>query len=116
MPHFSRGELWCKKSFKLEKETSRLLEQVVGWQLANGSITKNFKFKDFKQAVKFVDAVAEIAEKDNHHPQILLWKMNNVKLTLKTYCINDLSKLDFSLAKKIDKMDLVGQPKQRLSG
>jgi len=88
-----------------KKETSRLLEQVVGWQLANSSITKNFKFNDFKQAVKFVHAVAEIAEKENHHPEILLWKMSNVKLTLKTYCINDLSKLDFSLAKKIDKID-----------
>ncbi len=101
----TRKVIWKDLEVPLnEEETSRFLEQVVGWHLDNGSITKDFKFNDFNQAIKFIDAVAEIAEKENHHPEILLWKINNVKLTLKTYCTNNLSNLDFSLAKKIDEI------------
>ncbi len=94
---------WKELEIPLDKEkTARLLKQIIGWQLTDGSITKEFKFKDFNEAIKFIDAVAEIAEKENHHHEILLWKITNVKLTLKTYCTNGLSTLDFSLAKKID--------------
>lgn len=101
---------WKELETPLKKEeTNKLLEQVVGWQQAAGSITKNFKLKDFKQAVQFLNAVAEIAEKENHYPQILLWRLSNVKLTLTTYCINGLSKLDFSLASKIDEIDFLDQ-------
>lgn len=96
---------WKELEIPLDKEKiSRLLKQVIGWRLNDGSITKEFKFNTFNEAIKFVDAVAEIAEKENHHPEIFLWKITNVKLTLKTYCTNDLSTLDFSLAKKIDKI------------
>ncbi len=96
---------WKKLEVPLNKEkTARLLKQIIGWRLTDDSITKNFKFKDFNEAIRFIGAVAEIAEKENHHPEILLWKITNVKLTLKTYCTNELSNLDFSLAKKIDKI------------
>jgi 4a-hydroxytetrahydrobiopterin dehydratase len=101
---------WEELEVPLKKEeASRLLDQVVGWQHSAGSITKNFEFKDFKQATQFINAVAEIAEKENHHPQILLWRLSNVKLTLTKYCVNGLSKLDFYLTSKIDEIDFLEQ-------
>ncbi len=97
---------WGKLEALLDKEeTNRLIEKTVGWQLIQGALEKNFKFKRFGQAIKFIDEVAKIAEKENHHPEILLWNIINVKLSLKTYCINGLSKLDFLLASEIDKID-----------
>ncbi|MGA3060828.1 MAG: 4a-hydroxytetrahydrobiopterin dehydratase [Candidatus Bathyarchaeia archaeon] len=105
---------WKEFEVPLKKEeTSRLVDQIVSWQQSAGSITKNFKFKDFKQAIQFINAVAEIAEKENHHPQIILWKLSNVKLTLTTYCTNGLSKLDFYLDSKIDEIDFSYQSLNR---
>jgi 4a-hydroxytetrahydrobiopterin dehydratase len=72
------------------------------WKLTGDSIEKNFKFKDFKEAIRFINRVADIAESENHHPDILLWSWNNVKLTLTTHTAKGLSEKDFSLASKID--------------
>ncbi len=97
---------WGKLEAILNKgETNRLIAKTVGWQLIHGALEKNFKFERFGHAIRFIDEVAEIAEKENHHPEILLWNIINVKLSLKTYCINGLSKLDFLLASEIDKID-----------
>jgi hypothetical protein len=57
---------WRDLEVPLEKEeTSRLLKQVVGWQQVAGSITKNFKFKDFKRC-PIRKCCCRIAEKENH--------------------------------------------------
>ena len=76
------------------------------WKLTGNSIEKNFKFRDFKEAINFIDKVADIAESENHHPDILLWSWNNVKLTLTTHAAKGLSEKDFSLASRIDKQTI----------
>lgn len=70
------------------------------------SIEKNLKFRDFRQAVEFVNKVADVAESENHHPDILLWSWNNVKITLTTHSVKGLSEKDFTIAKKIDRIPL----------
>lgn len=90
----------------IKEEAEKYLTQVEGWRLVGNAIEKDYKFADFKQAIKFINKVADIAESDNHHPDILLWNWNNVKLTLTTHAMKGLSKNDFLLASKIDQIKL----------
>ena len=60
-----------------------------------------FEFDDFTSAMDFVNAVAEIAEESEHHPDIEI-KYNKVKLTLTTHSKGGLTDLDFEVAEKID--------------
>lgn len=64
-------------------------------------IAREFKFKDFKAAMAFVNKVAEIAEAEQHHPDIHIF-YNLVRLELSTHAIGGLSENDFILAAKID--------------
>jgi uncharacterized protein YeaO (DUF488 family)/pterin-4a-carbinolamine dehydratase len=90
----------------LREEAEKHLKQVEDWNLVNNAIEKNYKLKDFRQAIEFINKVADIAEAENHHPDILLWNWNNVKLTLSTHAVKGLSKNDFVLASRIDKIEL----------
>jgi len=85
-----------------KEEAEKLLEQVTGWKLDKNTIRKEFTFKDFKEAMIFVNKVAEIAESEGHHPDIMVW-YRVVTLVLTTHAINGLSINDFVLAAKIDK-------------
>lgn len=78
------------------------LETVKDWKFIMETIEKNYKFTDFAHAIRFVNDVADIAEQENHHPDILLWSWNNVKISLSTHSAGGLSEKDFSLASKID--------------
>jgi 4a-hydroxytetrahydrobiopterin dehydratase len=78
-----------------------MLQEIPGWTLENNAITRVFQFKDFKEAIKFVNRVAEAADKENHHPDIHIY-YNKVHIVLSTHKIKGLSKNDFILAAKID--------------
>lgn len=83
-------------------EIDRYLPQVTGWQAVDDKkIVREFKFKDFKEAMRFVNKIAEIAESENHHPNISI-SYSRVKLELWTHAINGLSENDFILAAKIN--------------
>ncbi len=86
-------------------EATILLKQINGWTLSGDSrwISKEFKFKDFAEALAFTDKVGAIAEEEGHHPDIQLsWGKVVVELT--THAIKGLSENDFILAAKIDKI------------
>ena len=88
-----------------ESEIDKLIHQVDGWNLdvKNKLIYKEFKFKNFKQTLEFVNKVGEIAEKENHHPDInFTW--GYCKISIQTHKINNLHQNDFILAAKIDKL------------
>ena len=73
------------------------------WKNENGKLIKLFKFKDFKEAIKFINAVGEIAESEGHHPDITYgWGYSKIVIT--THAIEGLSENDFILAAKIDKI------------
>ena len=67
-------------------------------------IEKKFKFKDFKDAMVFVNKVADLAESEGHHPDIKI-NYNKVKITLSTHAIGGLSVNDFIMATKIEKIE-----------
>ena len=87
-----------------EKQAKDYLKQVKGWKLVGNKIERSLAFEDFMQAVKFVNKVADLAEEEQHHPDILLHSWNKMKLTVYTHVINGLSENDFILAAKIDKL------------
>lgn len=64
-------------------------------------IRKEYKFKDFKEAMAFVNKVADVAQKDDHHPDIHIF-YNRVQLELWTHAIGGLSENDFIVAAKVD--------------
>ena len=90
----------------IKEEVEKYLSQVKDWKLVGDAIEKNYKFSNFRKAIEFIDKVADAAESESHHPDILLWSWNNVKLTLTTHAVKGLSKSDFALAAKIDHIEL----------
>ena len=67
------------------------------------SIRRQFKFKDFKKALEFVNKVGKLAEDQGHHPDIFI-NYSRVTLDLSTHAIGGLSKNDFILAAKIEQL------------
>lgn len=86
------------------KETMEAMSELQGWALEGNTLIKNLTLEDFKKAMEFVNKVAEIAERMQHHPYILI-KFNVVKLILFTHSTNGLTKIDFDVAKEVDKLN-----------
>lgn len=86
-----------------EKE-DELIKEVQGWTLLRDGthmLRKQFKFKDFRQSMAFVNKVADLAESEGHHPDIkIVW--NRVNLDLFTHAVGGLSENDFIMAAKIN--------------
>lgn len=73
------------------------------WDEEDNKISKQFTFEDFKTALEFVIKVGELAEKQNHHPDIELgW--GRVKVTLTTHSEGKVTEKDKALAKAIDEL------------
>lgn len=89
---------------KIEAEV--LLLQVPGWDLLYDgmAIVKKFTFKNFKEALAFVNKVGELAESEGHHPDIKIFSYKNVEIELSTHAIDGLSQNDFILAAKINEI------------
>ena len=94
------------KTGKLEPiQSKNLLQDIDKWNIVDDRyIEKTLLFKDFASALTFINKVGEIAERENHHPDICLFSWNKVKFTLSTHSINGLSENDFILAAKIDEL------------
>jgi 4a-hydroxytetrahydrobiopterin dehydratase len=77
------------------------LKKIPEWELEKKHIERTFEFDDFTEAVDFVTAVAEVAEDEEHHPDIDI-RYNKVRLILSTHSKGGLTDLDFQLAERID--------------
>jgi 4a-hydroxytetrahydrobiopterin dehydratase len=89
----------------LKDEELAAFERLVdGWNVIEEHHNKKaFKFPDFREALKFVNHVGELAEEQRHHPDIVLaW--GKVEIPTWTYKINGLTESDFILAAKIDQL------------
>jgi 4a-hydroxytetrahydrobiopterin dehydratase len=78
-----------------------MLEQVPGWSLENGKLTRDLKVKNFKEALALVNRIGDLAEQEGHHPDLCIHSWNRVKIELYTHSIGGLSENDFILAAKI---------------
>lgn len=89
-----------------DKREQELLPKVPQWILLKDEahkIRRQFKFKDFLEAMNFVNKVAKIAQEEGHHPDIYIF-YNKVQLDLFTHAVGGLSDNDFIMAAKIDKL------------
>jgi 4a-hydroxytetrahydrobiopterin dehydratase len=84
-----------------KREVEGLLAEIPGWSLSEKWITKEFQFKNFVQAMEFVNRVAGLAEQEGHHPDIHI-HYNRVRFDIWTHAIDGLSENDFILAAKIE--------------
>ena len=68
------------------------------------AIARIFVFRDFKEAMRFVNNVGGLAEKQDHHPDIHLFEYKKVKIVLTTHSAGSITEKDVVLAKEIDKL------------
>ncbi len=80
---------------------AKLLVSLKGWTRKGNSITRTVELSDFVHAMGFVNSVALLAEKLNHHPDIDI-RWNVVTLVLSTHSAGGLTELDMTLAEMIN--------------
>jgi 4a-hydroxytetrahydrobiopterin dehydratase len=86
-------------------EIKTALATVPDWKKQDLTIARTYQFKDFPAAIKFVNAVAKLAEQAWHHPDIDI-RWNQVTLALTTHDAGGLTEKDFALARKFDALSL----------
>lgn len=95
----------------LGSENERLLDEpaiatalasLEGWERDGEAITKRFRLKGFKAAITFVNAVADVVNRANHHPDIHVEHYKHVRIVLTTHKVKGLSQADIDLAREID--------------
>lgn len=74
----------------------------MDWKIEGKSLVKEFEFKDFSDAINFVNKVFPLAEEADHHPDILIHSYNKVKIFLFTHSENKITEKDYSLSRNID--------------
>ena len=85
-------------------EITNKLGNYPGWSYTNNQIGKEFQFKNFTEALSFVNKVGEFSEEMDHHPDILLHSWNKVKITVSTHSEGGVTEKDFNLASKIEEL------------
>jgi len=84
-----------------DDEIQERIIDLDNWQLNMGQLYKQYEFKDFKEALDFINKLAVTINKINHHPD-LTNSYNKVSLRLSTHIVDGISDLDFDLAKSAD--------------
>ena len=84
-----------------EPEIVEALASLPGWKRNGDAIERLFLFKDFAEAMVFVNRVAEAAEEANHHPDMFI-RYNKVLFALSSHDAGGLTRRDVKMAKKID--------------
>ena len=75
----------------------------AGWAEEGGALEREFRFRDFAEALAFVNRVAQVAEEANHHPDVFIhW--NTVKLRWWTHARNAITERDHELAARTDEL------------
>ena len=81
-----------------------LAHQIPGWEVIDEHhLSKTYKLPDFKEALQLVNQIGEIAEREDHHPDIYL-SWGKVRIDIWTHKINGLTESDFILAAKINEI------------
>jgi 4a-hydroxytetrahydrobiopterin dehydratase len=84
-------------------EISELIGSVHGWDAEEGTLTKTFNFKNYYETMAFVNAIAFISHREDHHPDLEVG-YNKCKVTYSTHSVGGLSENDFICAAKIERL------------
>jgi 4a-hydroxytetrahydrobiopterin dehydratase len=77
-----------------------LLQEIPGWERQGDALVRTYVFKNFREAMAFVNRVAELAEEARHHPDITI-RYNRVQLLLITHEAGGITERDIALARKL---------------
>ena len=83
------------------KQAAECLKQLKGWSIADGKLAKLYPFANYYQTMAFVNALAWISHREDHHPDLAVG-YNQCKVTYSTHSIGGLSQKDFACAAKCD--------------
>ena len=86
-----------------EQQVEEKLKKLVNWYLDKDSIRRDWEFKDFVEAIGFINKVAIISEKHNHHAEIFN-VYNKVSLRFNTHDAGGITEKDFKIAADINKL------------
>lgn len=84
-----------------ESEARAMLTELNIWEMNNNAISKTFEFKDYYQVLAFVNAVAWMTHREDHHPDMAV-SYNKCRVEYSTHAIGGLSENDFICAAKVD--------------
>jgi len=87
-----------------DSEISEALKKLKGWKREGRFIKRTFEFDHFMDAIAFVNEVAEVAERREHHPDMSI-RYTTVKISIQTHSEGGVTKWDLDLAKAIDVLE-----------
>lgn len=76
-------------------------EQAMGWRLIDGALEKTYTFNNYHETIGFVNALAFIANTENHHPDLVV-SYSKCTVRFNTHEVNGISVSDFFCASKVD--------------
>lgn len=89
----------------LKKEKiNELISLLNGWKYESNSILKEFTCKNFSEALALLIKIGIIAEKNDHHPDLILHSWNKLKVILSTHSVGGVTLKDFEVANQIEKL------------
>lgn len=97
---FSPQPLKAKPMSLNQTEIDQKIQALPQWQQEDQTLSRTFKFKNFVEAIAFVDRLVEPAEAAGHHPDLAI-SYNKVTVSLSTHDAGGLTQMDFDLAKTI---------------
>jgi 4a-hydroxytetrahydrobiopterin dehydratase len=84
-----------------KSQIALLIPEIPGWKASGGEISKTYPFKDYHHTMAFVTAVAWVAHRENHHPDLTV-SYNRCEVRFSTHSVKGLSENDFICAAKVD--------------
>ena len=84
-----------------QAEADNMMKQLEGWQQSGNQIDKTYHFKNYYQTIAFVNAIAWMAHREDHHPSLTV-TYNSCQMEYTTHAIGGLSENDFICAAKAD--------------
>jgi 4a-hydroxytetrahydrobiopterin dehydratase len=87
-----------------DEQVNGMMAQLSGWKVADGKLRRDVQVKNFRAAVTLVNLIADVAEEQNHHPDICIYGWNKVSIELYTHTANGLSENDFIMAAKFNRL------------
>ncbi|HET9951594.1 MAG TPA: 4a-hydroxytetrahydrobiopterin dehydratase [Candidatus Eisenbacteria bacterium] len=86
-----------------DADLARILPTLPGWSLSGGALRKTFAHASFPEAIVFVNAVAQLAEVANHHPDVDI-RYSNITLSLVTHDAGGITDKDVALARGVEEV------------
>ena len=86
------------------EEAGRLAAELPAWTHDHPRLRRNFRARDFRAALAWVNRVGMLAEEQGHHPDIHLTSWNRIEIVLWTHAVDGLSLNDFVMAREIEEL------------